>query len=556
MMDSTAFVSSAARPREVMVLRFPGRRYHATPWGHHVNEGQLEWPPSPWRLMRALLSTGYAKLGWDACGPSEPGRSLIEKLAAVLPSYRLPRAVGTHSRHYMPLGRLANGRELTTLVLDTWAQIDDDWLGIHWDVDLSPREREVFGELASMLGYVGRSESWVEASLEERALDEFDVRPSDGRERPGPGWEQVTVLAPVEPVEFARWRGQQLESDLRALPTSDAKGKPLSPKAREKQRQKVSDMYPVDLIRCLQVDTGVLHELGWSQPPGSRKALYWRRSDSLESMGARALPRPVWAMPVEHVLLALSTQSGNMHALPSIVRALPQGELLHRALLSKSGRDGGTVPPVFSGRDENGAPLRNDTGHRHCHLLHLDLDGDNHLDHALVWAPMGLDAEAQKAIRETRRTYTKGGTSALRVALAAAGARSEMMSLPEPWGARLRRVLGGEVAGAVRWRSLTPFVPPRHLKRQGKNSLEGQLASELEARGLPPPKTARLLEAHHDNDLIGRSRHFIRRRSSSSLQPPVDCGYMVELEFSVPITGPIALGYASHFGLGLFEACD
>jgi CRISPR-associated protein Csb2 len=36
-------------------LRFPGGRYHATPWGHHVNEGQVEWPPSPWRLLRALM---------------------------------------------------------------------------------------------------------------------------------------------------------------------------------------------------------------------------------------------------------------------------------------------------------------------------------------------------------------------------------------------------------------------------------------------------------------------------------------------------------------------
>ena len=27
-------------------FRFLNRRYHATPWGHHVNEGAVEWPPS------------------------------------------------------------------------------------------------------------------------------------------------------------------------------------------------------------------------------------------------------------------------------------------------------------------------------------------------------------------------------------------------------------------------------------------------------------------------------------------------------------------------------
>jgi len=35
-------------------FKFPAGRYHATPWGRHVNEGAVEWPPSPWRILRAL----------------------------------------------------------------------------------------------------------------------------------------------------------------------------------------------------------------------------------------------------------------------------------------------------------------------------------------------------------------------------------------------------------------------------------------------------------------------------------------------------------------------
>ena len=38
-------------------VRFIAGRYHATPWGHHVNEGLIEWPPSPWRILRALLAS-------------------------------------------------------------------------------------------------------------------------------------------------------------------------------------------------------------------------------------------------------------------------------------------------------------------------------------------------------------------------------------------------------------------------------------------------------------------------------------------------------------------
>ncbi|MDQ3151354.1 MAG: type I-U CRISPR-associated protein Cas5/Cas6, partial [Actinomycetota bacterium] len=40
-----------------LVLTFPRGRYRATPWGRHVNEGAVELPPSPWRLLRALYAT-------------------------------------------------------------------------------------------------------------------------------------------------------------------------------------------------------------------------------------------------------------------------------------------------------------------------------------------------------------------------------------------------------------------------------------------------------------------------------------------------------------------
>ena len=45
-----------------IAVAFPAGRFHATPWGHHVNEGLPEWPPSPWRLLRALIATWKRKL--------------------------------------------------------------------------------------------------------------------------------------------------------------------------------------------------------------------------------------------------------------------------------------------------------------------------------------------------------------------------------------------------------------------------------------------------------------------------------------------------------------
>jgi hypothetical protein len=64
-------------------------------------------------------------------------------------------------------------------------------------------------------------------------------------------------------------------------------------------------------------------------------------------------------------------------------------------------------PAVLSGCDAEGRPLAG--AHGHAHVLPLDLDEDDHIDHLLVWAPLGLDLLDQRALRLTRGTYSKGG---------------------------------------------------------------------------------------------------------------------------------------------------
>jgi CRISPR-associated protein Csb2 len=548
--DGNALTTRPALSGVALILTFPARRYHATPWGHHVNEGLIEWPPSPWRLLRSLIATGYTKLRWPKEGPPSVAHSLLEKLASVLPSYRLPKVSGAHSRHYMPVGRLKGGREETTLVFDSWAQVDDESIGVHWVVELTQNEKQLFAELAAELGYLGRAESWVEAQLSD-AIDDagFDVRAGETRDRPGPEWEQVCLLAPLAFHEYPRWRERTLRTALEALPTVDGRGRPHSKKAQAKVRSETEATYPLDSLACLQVDTGWLQALGWNQPPGSRKVYYWRRSNSLEAAAPQNRARPHTSRAVNFVLLSIATETGNMHALPPIHRTLPQGELLHQALLSHT-PTGCSPPIVLSGRGPEGQPLRRDEAHQHAHLIHLDLDGDGHLDHVMVWAPMGLDGEAQRMVRGVRRTFTKGSVAPLRLALSASGSRDDLISLPAPWGDRIRAVLGS-ASGARRWLSVTPFVPSRFLKPRGRNTLEGQVAAELVSRGFPAPLSVRSIDAE---DLARTARHFVRRRSRGGSPPPVDCGYMLELEFKETVSGPMLLGYGSHFGLGLFAA--
>jgi CRISPR-associated protein Csb2 len=178
----------------------------------------------------------------------------------------------------------------------------------------------------------------------------------------------------------------------------------------------------------------------------------------------------------------------------------------------------------------------------------------------LLWAPAGFDAEAQLAIRAVRHEVAKKSKRPHRVVVAALGERRDILELHSgstPALTQRLHLLLGSPTGSTEWVSVTPFVPPRFLKSSGRNSLEGQIRTELAARDRPEHVTIEVLETNHgndlDRDLARRGRHFVRRRSKGGNPPPIDCGFMVRLRFSEPIPGPIVLGYGCHFGMGAFE---
>jgi CRISPR-associated protein Csb2 len=46
----------------------------------------------------------------------------------------------------------------------------------------------------------------------------------------------------------------------------------------------------------------------------------------------------------------------------------------------------------------------------------------------------------------------------------------------------------------------------------------------------------------------------LRRRRPGKPQPPHDSAFGLRITFPSPVIGPLTLGYASHYGLGVFEA--
>lgn len=518
---------------------FTAGRYHATPTGHHVNEGQIEWPPSPWRILRALISVGYTKLGWAGPQPPPVAVSLLHKLSGATPRYALPAGGAAHSRHYMPQARFKGATEATSLVLDTFAHGLVEPLYVQWPVELGEDEQQLLRELLARLSYLGRTESWVEADLLDDAPAgvQFNCEPAGSTA--ARGVDVVQVLAPLSDADYAQWYAEQTAP---LLAPYEGLRKLTAKQLKDKARALAP--FPPTLIDALQQGSDYWQQHGWNQPPGSRRVAYQRPRGALQSRSAGAR-KSVAALPVEAMLLALSTASGKHNALPPLRYGLLHAERIHEALV-RLASDPGPPPSELTGQDVDRKPLSN---HAHLYIQPLDLDQDQRIDHILLRARSGISAESQAAIRQFRKLVVKG-QEPLRVATAGAGELEDLIA----GFAELRRTQ----SASQYWCSTTPFVPVRHQKARGRNTLANQIRDELQSHGITAPLKAVHLIGPDRPDAWGQRathlRHFNLQRQSS---PPKQAyGYTLVMEFTVPASGPIAIGYGSHFGLGQFEAID
>jgi CRISPR-associated protein Csb2 len=528
-----------------IAFTFPGHRYHATPWGNHVNEGLVEWPPSPWRILRAFIAVGFSKLYWNTL-PDEY-ESLIRKLAKDHPWYGLPPVSPGHTRHYMP------APVETAKIFDVFLRIEDSapLVVVYPDTNLDDNQAELLDNLLKNMAYLGRAESWVEARLApELSPEVLDHEEWCGptTEPPPPDYELTHLVSPWTPEKYVRWRADKVEHALKkAVDEVTAKKKKApTPKAQEKLRAKVSLPYPETIVDCLMQDTGVFRKQGWSQPPGSERITYLRRADALE-------PRPLRALPpmnrqesrVEVALLALSPDTIRGTMRPRMTRVLPQTELLHQAIVSRM-EDMGLDIPALRGTDATGRPL---SGHRHVHFIPLSLAENDRMDHMVVYAPDGLDSDARRVLQNIRRTWAKGIKADIVVTCVGFGSREQLAG-------QIRTRSGRQLAefgNACRWHSLTPLVLPRFIKRKGRHTPEAQIREHLVSAGFPPPVSIQLVESKEEKVQRGFFR-YVRSRGNGKPRPPSTRPWLVELEFPEPVRGPVSAGYGSHFGLGLFEA--
>lgn len=214
---------------------------------------------------------------------------------------------------------------------------------------------------------------------------------------------------------------------------------------------------------------------------------------------------------------------------PAIARA--DGPALahaaRRALMALARDAKGSVPPLFSGHEEDGGRAASGQ-HKHIFIAADDNDGDGRIDRLIIAPPWACD-RSMKPDRNERRQFDAVVSKlemlrAGRLGVIALGRSVALSSLDA-------------LAGPARiWESRTLYLATRHAGRKDAGAmLARDVSAECVRRGLPAPAEVEILEYKGVANGGGLRAH-------------------ARLRFAIAIRGPLLLGRDSHRGGGLFVA--
>lgn len=495
---------------------FPLGRFHATPWRvNPFDDPYGEWPPSPWRLVRAVTARWYQ---WAREAEGAPDLAQLERLQSALCTstyaFHLPpdARMGAPLRQYHPTEfgwrppekKKAGTRSYgTSLVQDNYWCVAPEapvWWFIEGD-GWTDEVRAVLAECLARMTYFGRAETLTRIRMVSPTdeIPEPNCTLADKR-RAG----AVPVLSPLKAAtrEAIERTTDNPEAEKRDVPPHAQRlfaVRPERPAARERRR------VPEHRPGCHLMQFAI----GWNVAPEPRAIV--RLTSRFRGAALREL-------------LRLKTRDASVN-------------------WTRASRDVREAVADMTGKDANGDALK---GHRHTEFLAWC--EDDQPTRLLVWrGSRAFDTDEQEAILLA---------AARDVSWAAAGSDSDEWkvrlvpldrAVPPPPGF-------GSQSSKV-WESVTPYVPPRHHLRGGKER-EGESMAKQIRREVQGREIAQDVEV----ELMGMpqwvSVHVPRREAKKRAFIGDRRGQMVRLRFTTPVVGPIRLGHSSSFGLGLFRPVE
>lgn len=507
-----------------LVVRFPLGTYHAQSVGSF---GDPEWPPHPVRLIAALVAAA-ASLPETASGPA---RAAIATLSACPdpPAILAPRvadalqadgrkivsafrgaAQWAPRNHELPelrprgvyprvLDRVAAKRGLAE-VHKGGVAVGEQPLVFSWPVQLDDDEQTSLARAADEITVLGTSHSPVVVAVRQASdapvLSETWMPVAAGRAR------SVDVRVPTAglPAALDAWHARR-----------------AAPPKRDGRPQRAGFVAPASLGRL--------------QP-------YMHGSDL-----APAPPfDPEWWGDMLVVAIDREAQIR-----PKAVASYSIARAVRAALLAQydPAATTGEAPPVLRGRGED----------PHAAVVALPFVGHERADGRLLGLAILLPHRRRLADVLLQRRRVEHGLKALLI-----GDDRPTIGVPGIGDVRLGPVQPGAARSATlrtsrwrqtaaRWSTVTPVVHSRYRRNDRPASLLEQVAADCRDVGLPEP---RAVELRRRSRFAGAPAGIARRHLPDgwlpALRGPLD---HLDLEFDQPVVGPILLGRARHFGVGL-----
>ncbi len=539
-------------------LTFPWGRYYAHPWGLNPTRlREAEWPPSPWRLLRALAA------GWFRANPGQTPSpallSLLEALGRELPEIAVGPVTFSQTVHWQPNFGVTDKDERTAATYKrtrhenhfaaTGSPIIFRWKNTTFDEE----HRCLLDHILDHITYFGRAESLCTLEL------------VDDNEVPGDSW-CLPCWNDGKPT-------RRISEGCRDVFCSD----PLDFQAddlwsrRGDREQLDRDQAPLHLVEDL-----LQHQ---PLPDGARWVSY-EMPESWPGKWVVRVPKTtrsnrISTSPAPRIAHYLRFSLQCRIPIP-LKFTVPLAEQFRKKALARFGSaNSGAISFALSGHDK---PEDAGGDHQHAFYLPLDTNGDRSglLSELHVWCPYGFTQAEIAALMQVQRLDWGRGRYPIRPVLLSIG---DSVSAGCP-------VATGQLSSCT-WRSRTPFVPPRYFYRRSlhgakvkaKDAPEHQLSQCLRQAGIdmgvdihrltpdgtaqrsiPPLPAWDIVRAPEGEDqpiVAGALTSVHVPPNSSQRETSRRIGLFFELTFDAPVIFPVpALGHSCHFGLGLFVAAS
>ena len=491
--------------RVILRQTFPLGRYHANPWrAFAFDDPHGEWPPSPWRLLRAILARSF-QLDREREIPNADilRKQFVRVFCQSSVSWNLPTDSwrGPGLQQYQPSEFKKNPAAASKpgeKTYNTTKNKDNFWLispendALYWILDGEEWPNELLTHLDDCLArmtYFGRAES----------------------------------VTSIERIDGSRFAAPPASAVINLSDTRSATAVAVLCPQKEATLEQVT---------CQTHDKAVADS---TTPPGA-----------------------VWKFAVRPARAKPAAKRYQRHALPPIQivqfavggRVFPPLPLWIRITERFRGRvirilkeqNGGSYDglSLFTGKHADGSVL---AGHRHAAFF-LVPDSSGKPSRLVCWRKepfTDLEQTALFAAAEWPISWDFGSDNW----------QLRLVPLPaETPFAESQNIF----ADSLTWESLTPFVPPLHfINRKGDTKagydIETQIKTILVERGISSPVAI---------DVLSDGATWVKvhrpQRSRDGQTNDDKRAFRIRLTFPSPISGPLCLGHSSHFGLGLFAA--